>query len=183
MADGTEKLPRGIRNKNPGNIKLGTAWDGLASDQTDPTFCIFNEAVMGIRALMKILLTYRFTHKRTSVDDIISRWAPPSENDTSAYIDFVCKEINVNPMDKLDNSIEHYLPLVKSIIRMENGKQPYDDELLVEGMYKAWEGYPTGSSASQSIGVQKCTYMRGTKNTVNENIFLFEVIEQDSFIT
>ena len=26
MADGTEKLPRGIRNKNPGNIKLGTDW-------------------------------------------------------------------------------------------------------------------------------------------------------------
>ena len=48
MADGTEKLPRGIRNKNPGNIKLGTDWEGLASDQTDPTFCIFDEAVMGI---------------------------------------------------------------------------------------------------------------------------------------
>ena len=89
---------------------------------------------MGIRALMKILLTYRFTHKKTDVDSIISRWAPPSENDTNAYIDFVCKEINVNPMDKLDNSIEHYLPLVKSIIRMENAKQPYDEELLVEGM-------------------------------------------------
>ena len=148
MADGTEKLPRGIRNKNPGNIKLGTEWDGLASEQSDPTFCIFGEVVMGIRALMKILLTYRFTHKKTDVDSIISRWAPPSENDTSAYIDFVCKEINVNPMDKLDNSIEHYLPLVKSIIRMENGKQPYYDELLVEGMYRAWEGYPTGSSAS-----------------------------------
>ena len=148
MADGTEKLPRGIRNKNPGNIKLGTAWDGLASEQSDPVFCVFGEAVMGIRALMKILLTYRFTNKRTNVDDIISRWAPPSENDTNAYIDFVCKELNVNPLDKLDNSIEHYLPLVKSIIRMENGKQPYDDELLVEGMYKAWEGYPTGSSAS-----------------------------------
>ena len=27
MADGIEKLPRGIRNKNPGNIKLGTDWD------------------------------------------------------------------------------------------------------------------------------------------------------------
>ena len=45
MADGTEKLPRGIRNKNPGNIKLGTNWDGLAAEQTDPTFCIFDEAV------------------------------------------------------------------------------------------------------------------------------------------
>ena len=31
MADGIEKLPRGIRNKNPGNIKLGTDWDGLAA--------------------------------------------------------------------------------------------------------------------------------------------------------
>jgi DNA-directed RNA polymerase specialized sigma subunit len=60
----------------------------------------------------------------------------------------VCKEINVKPLDKLDNSIEHYLPLVKSIIRMENGQQPFKDELLVEGMYRAWEGYPTGSSAS-----------------------------------
>ena len=43
--------------------------------------------------------------------------------------------------------MEDYLPLVKAIIQMENGMQPYDDELIVEGMYKAWEGYPTGSSA------------------------------------
>lgn len=143
-----EKLPRGIRNKNPGNIKLGTDWDGLSAEQGDPIFCTFDEAVMGIRALMRILLTYRFTHKKTNVDSIISRWAPPSENDTEAYIDFVCKKMEVKPLDVLDNSIEHYLPLVKCIIQMENGMQPYDDELIVEGMYKAWEGLPTGSSAS-----------------------------------
>ena len=47
MADGIEKLPRGIRNKNPGNIKLGTAWDGLADEQSDPTFCVFKETVWG----------------------------------------------------------------------------------------------------------------------------------------
>jgi len=142
-----EKLPRGIRNKNPGNIKLGTDWDGLSAEQNDRTFCIFNEAVMGIRALMRILLTYRFTHNKKDVDSIISRWAPPSENNTEAYIEFVCKKMDVKPLDELDNSIEHYLPLVKAIIQMENGMQPYDDELIVEGMYKAWEGYPTGSSA------------------------------------
>jgi DNA-directed RNA polymerase specialized sigma subunit len=56
--------------------------------------------------------------------------------------------MDVKPLDELDNSIEHYLPLVKCIIQMENGMQPYDDELIVEGMYKAWEGLPTGSSAS-----------------------------------
>ena len=148
MADGIEKLPRGIRNKNPGNIKLGTDWDGLADEQSDPTFCSFKEAVWGIRALMRILLVYRFHHKKNNVEDIIGRWAPPNENDTDAYIDFVCKKTETNPMDKLDNSIEHYLPLIKAIIQMENGKQPYDDELIVEGMYKAWDGFPTNSSAS-----------------------------------
>ena len=147
MADGIEKLPRGIRNKNPGNIKLGTDWDGLAAEQSDPTFCTFSEAVMGIRALMRILLTYRFTHNKKNIDSIIRRWAPPSENDTEAYIKFVAKRMEIEPMDDIDNSIEAYLPLVKSIIQMENGMQPYDDELIVEGMYKAWEGHPTGSSA------------------------------------
>ena len=147
MADGIEKLPRGIRNKNPGNIKLGTDWDGLAAEQSDPTFCTFGEAVMGKRALMRILLTYRFTHDKKNIDSIIRRWAPPSENDTEAYIKFVAKRMEIEPMDDIDNSIEAYLPLVKSIIQMENGMQPYDDELIVEGMYKAWEGHPTGSSA------------------------------------
>ena len=147
MADGIEKLPRGIRNKNPGNIKLGTNWDGLAAEQTDPTFCIFDEAVMGIRALQRILLTYRFTHKKATIDEIIYRWAPPSENSTDKYVEFVCKKLNKEKDVRLNNSMEDYLPLVKAIIQMENGMQPYDDELIVEGMYKAWEGHPTGSSA------------------------------------
>ena len=147
MADGIEKLPRGIRNKNPGNIKLGTDWDGLAADQTDPTFCIFDEAVMGIRALQRSLLTYRFTHKKATIDEIIYRWAPPSENSTDKYVEFVCKKLNKEKDVRLNNSMEDYLPLVKAIIQMENGMQPYDDDLLVEGMYKAWEGLPTASTA------------------------------------
>ena len=148
MADGIEKLPRGIRNKNPGNIKLGTDWDGLSAEQTDPTFCIFDEAVMGIRAIQRILLTYRFTHKKATIDEIIYRWAPPSENSTDKYVEFVCKKLEKEKDVKLNNSMEDYLPLVKAIIQMENGMQPYDDELIVEGMYKAWEGLPTISSAS-----------------------------------
>ena len=147
MADGIEKLPRGIRNKNPGNIKLGTNWDGLADEQTDPTFCIFDEAVMGIRALQRILLTYRFTHKKATIDEIIYRWAPPSENSTDKYVEFVCKKLDKEKDVRLNNSMEDYLPLVKAIIQMENGMQPYDDDLLVEGMYKAWEGLPTASTA------------------------------------
>jgi hypothetical protein len=144
MANGSEKLlPRGIRNNNPGNIKLGTNWDGLSDEQNDDVFCQFKEPVWGIRALMRILLTYRFNHNIRTIEKIIDRWAPPSENNTEAYIAFVCRYTDRLPDEILDNSIEHYLPVVKAIIQMENGIQPYNDEELVEGMYKAWEGHPT----------------------------------------
>ena len=39
--------------------------------------------------------------------------------------------------EELANNIEDYLPLVKAIIRMENGDQPYEDDEIIEGMYKA----------------------------------------------
>ena len=45
---------------------------------------------------------------------------------------------------------------------MENGMQPYDDELLVEGMYNAWEGLPTNSTASQKNTHQKLALGVGT---------------------
>lgn len=144
MEDGSEKsLPRGIRNNNPGNIKLGTAWDGLSDEQNDDVFCQFKEPVWGIRALMRILLVYRFNYKIRTIEDIIGRFAPPSENDTEAYINYVCRVSDRLPDEILDNSIEHYLPIVKAIIKMENGMQPYDDDVIVEGMFKGWEGYPT----------------------------------------
>ena len=121
MVDGLEKLPRGIRNKNPGNIKLGTDWDGLSKEQTDPVFCIFDEAVMGIRALMRILLVYRFHHKKATIDDIITRWAPPSENDTDAYIKFVKKRLK---KDKI--TINDIGELTKAVIIKENKKSVAD---------------------------------------------------------
>ena len=122
MDDGSKKsLPRGIRNHNPGNIKLGTAWDGLSDEQNDDVFCQFKEPVWGLRALVRILLTYRFNYDIKTIEKIIHRWAPPIENDTENYIKYVCA----------------------ATIRMENGDQPYEDDVIVQGMYKAWEGHPT----------------------------------------
>ena len=61
---------------------------------------------------------------------------------------------------------------------MENGQQPFDDKLLVEGMYRAWEGYPTGSSASQKLGELKFMYTHGTKGMAKRNGFATKVAEQ-----
>jgi len=145
MADGIDKsIPRGIRNNNPGNIKKNNIeWDGLAEEQIDPIFFIFKEPIWGIRALMRILLVYRFKHKLKTPHDIIYRWAPPSENPTDTYIEHISKYTGYKADQELDNTIEDYLPLVKALIMFENGKQPYNDETLVEGMFRGWDGFPT----------------------------------------
>ena len=135
-------IPRGIRNNNPGNIKKNNVdWDGLSEEQTDNTFFQFTDPIYGIRALTKILLTYRHKYNLKNVWAIINRYAPPSENDTEAYKNFVTKKTGLNMLEEIDNSVEAYLPVVKAIILMENGEQPYDDEIILQGMNLAWESY------------------------------------------
>lgn len=135
-------IPRGIRNNNPGNIKKNNVdWDGLSEEQTDNTFFQFTDPIYGIRALTKILLTYRHKYDLKNVWAIINRYAPPSENDTEAYKNFVTQKTGLNMLEEIDNSVEAYLPVVKAIILMENGEQPYDDEIILQGMNLAWESY------------------------------------------
>lgn len=54
-------LPRGIRNNNPGNIRWGSDWQGLISEEerTDKSFCQFQDPVYGLRAMVKIIFTYQ----------------------------------------------------------------------------------------------------------------------------
>ena len=41
--------------------------------------------------------TYFFKYKLQTLQAIVRRWAPPSENNTTNYIDFVAREVNVSP--------------------------------------------------------------------------------------
>jgi hypothetical protein len=141
MDDGSEKfIPRGIRNNNPGNIKKNSIdWNGLVpeDEQTDNTFFIFESPKYGIRALSKILITYR-GYGLTNIYSIVNRYAPPIENNTESYKEFVSAKAGIGILQNLENTIEDYLPIVKAIIEMENGVQPYDEETILEGMYLAW---------------------------------------------
>lgn len=81
---------RGIRNCNPANIRHGSKWQGRRKKQTDKEFVQFVSMVWGVRALIVTLRTYVRKHNLYSVHDIISRWAPPQDNnDTKAYINYV----------------------------------------------------------------------------------------------
>jgi hypothetical protein len=114
---------RGLRNNNPGNIRLsGDQWQGMSASQTDGTFVQFDSMVYGIRAIAKVLQKYHYTYGLNSVNEIIARWAPQSENNTSAYAYAVADYLGVSADDYLDFSNPSTLfDLVKGIIRHENG--------------------------------------------------------------
>lgn len=93
---------RGIRNNNPLNIEKGQPWQGLRPEQTDKRFCQFINLEYGFRAAFKILQTYFGKRPPVStVRAIITRWAPPSENDTEKYINFVCQRAQLAPDEQL----------------------------------------------------------------------------------
>lgn len=137
---------RGLRNNNPGNIDYHASnpWLGLDKDKpSDGRFCRFISPEYGIRAMARVLKNYT---KRDglhgvggpgidTVREVINRWAPPSENVTSAYVEQVAKALGVKPdtpINIADRAV--MLLLVESIIKHENGIQPYSDELLLTGI-------------------------------------------------
>lgn len=131
--------PRGIRNNNPGNLERTTdPWQGLKKVQTDPRFFEFESAKWGIRALARTLITYQDKHGLNTVRKIISRWAPPNENDTRRYISVVCDRMAVSPDTVID--VHEYgcaNPLVQAIIKHENGVQPYPQSVIDAGLVLA----------------------------------------------
>lgn len=119
-------LPRGIRNNNPGNIRLSAVrWQGQKDAQADTSFVEFKTPLMGLRALMRLLLTYHFKHGLNSVESIINRWAPPHENATDHYIHSVARHLGVARRAQIDlTDADVLIKLAEAITRHENGQAP-----------------------------------------------------------
>lgn len=132
-------LPRGIRNNNPGNLRhTADPWQGLAAPQTDKEFFVFKTPTYGIRALARTLINYQDEHKLRSIRQIICRWAPAHENNTTAYISSVAKASGFDADRPLDmHKFEHLSAITRAIIRHENGQQPYTDAEITKALVLA----------------------------------------------
>ena len=115
--------PRGIRNCNPGNIRITKdKWQGLREEQTDSSFFQFKEIKWGYRALMRTLQNYRELHGCNTISDFIRRWAPENENNTSGYISRGCSEMQVPTTFVPDvNDKETMCAFAAAISQVENG--------------------------------------------------------------
>jgi hypothetical protein len=122
-------LPRGIRNRNPGNIRRSKqVWQGMAAAQGDDAFVTFGSDLMGLRALMKLLLTYHRKYGLDTAESLINRYAPPAENATDHYIHAVAAALRVKRRDRLDlGRADTLITLARAIVRHENGPPPQGD--------------------------------------------------------
>lgn len=137
-------VTRGIRNNNPGNIDRNPAnkWQGrmrpeqMTPDQrAEKRFEVFATPQWGIRAMCVLLISYFDRHGCDTVRKVISRWAPPKENDTDAYVNAVAKAVGVPPDEWINvHEYRRLHPLVVAIIRHENGVQPYNPDVIEEGL-------------------------------------------------
>ncbi len=92
-----KKTPRGVRNNNPLNIRVGNNWLGEVAHPTDKAFEQFVTLEFGFRAAFKLLQRYITKYKRRTIRTIISAWAPANENNTNAYIQLVSKRMGISP--------------------------------------------------------------------------------------
>lgn len=135
---------RGLRNNNPGNIdwNKNNDWKGQTGIETgvpNPRFATFVAPVWGIRAIAKVLMSYHRQGINTT-EKMINRWAPPSENDTGAYVKSVAKKVGIHPKEIVNiRSVDQLFQLVTAIIKHENGVNPYSDELIREAISEAFK--------------------------------------------
>ena len=88
-------VPRGIRNNNPLNIRIGNTWLGERQNPQDSSFEEFVSIEYGYRAAFCLLRRYIRRYRRNMIAMIISTWAPSSENNTQRYIDFVANAMKI----------------------------------------------------------------------------------------
>lgn len=128
-----KRTPRGIRNNNPLNIRVGNSWQGEVEKPTDMQFEQFKEMRWGCRAAFKLLKRYIERYGCNTVEKIIRRWAPASENNTEWYIKTVCSMMNSprNLPFKFEDQCTMCL-LVQAMAYVENGVNiKYED--IIDG--------------------------------------------------
>ncbi|WP_289290605.1 structural protein P5 [Bacteroides sp. 41_26] len=122
---------RGIRNCNPLNIRRNsTKWQGLRTEQTDSAFFQFISMPYGYRAAIRTLVTYYNKYGLKTIRGIVSRWAPPSENNTENYINVVAKRSGFSPDVEIDiYDADTMIAIVSAMSFVENGVEADENEV------------------------------------------------------
>ncbi len=129
---------RGMRNCNPLNLRHSKdKWVGMSAVQTDKSFVQFVNTAYGYRAALKTLDSYYRKHKLRSVTSIITRWAPPSENPTKAYVEHILRSVMRYDIEDRLPYITAHPDLWKAILRAMTAMECSPREAYLRTTYQA----------------------------------------------
>lgn len=114
----------GERSNNPLNIRYSdaNAWEGQIG--SDSGFVAFDSINNGLRAGSKVLNTYGNKYGVNTIRGAISRFAPPTENDTENYVSFISSELGLDPDAPVDlTDPETNAKFVAAMAKMETGQR------------------------------------------------------------
>ena len=116
------QIPRGLRNCNPLNIKIGNDWKGEREQNTDGVFEQFTELKYGYRAAFIILRKYINKYHRNTIRKIILSWSPDGEFATLHYMNYVSRLSGVSQDEVIDFKNKALMvSIVKAMAMFENG--------------------------------------------------------------
>lgn len=107
-----------LAKNNIFNIRQGAKWQGMTG--TRKGFVEFETREYALRAWLILMRTYRRRYKCRTVEQIVTRYAPPNENDTQNYIQYCCRQLCFEPDSTLNYDFE-YIALAAAMAKMETG--------------------------------------------------------------
>lgn len=111
------------RNRNPGNLRPSPSFTWKGQIDINKNFVVFDSEESGVRAAFINLRSY-FKNNFNTVEKIVNRWAPPSDNNpTNAYVDFVSQRTGFDKNQVLDFNPTTAKKILNAIFEFESGEK------------------------------------------------------------
>ena len=161
-----------VDNYNPGNI-INTSVD-WAGEETAPyaKFEKFITPELGFRALATNLKA-RINKSNGTLREVMEAWAPSNENDTDAYIAFICKSTGLSMDSKIKP--EDFANIAKAISWYEGDNKVgyYTDEMINRGMAMAGVNSTVSKQVAELKLKNGIASVTGTNPNKPINVFNF----------
>lgn len=133
-------ITRGIKNNNPFNIRKSVnSWQGKLKFSKDKDFEQFCSMDYGLRAGIQLLRNGYIAKGFDTVEKIIPRYAPASENDVQSYIAFVLQDSPLRAEEKLSvNSLNFYWLCQKMCLYESHFELSYEKYINVVKKFRLW---------------------------------------------
>lgn len=148
--------PRGIRNNNPLNLSYYPGQKGVIG--SDGRFGIYGSMEEGIAQAERQLQAYQRLGLG-SLAQMISKWAPPGENDTAGYIAAVSKRTGFDPNAAINmNDPAVASSVIMAMAHQETGRD-LDNGTVARGLSMAL-GQPVGLPGNLDLPGPRATRVK-----------------------